>query len=143
MALPQTRSPARALPTASRPITRRYPSERSGWSGSECWPSITNRQSLRRRCQRLCWSDEAGARQLRDAASCQWRRLRSGTVFDPLRGVRLVVGRAVYTRDNRHFVNRAGWFQPLHGWGRSEEHTSELQSLAYLVCRLLLEKKKK
>src|SRR2546423_9563219 len=37
----------------------------------------------------------------------------------------------------------------LHAWpiatagaGRSEEHTSELQSLAYLVCRLLLEKKK-
>src|SRR2546425_4794907 len=27
------------------------------------------------------------------------------------------------------------------GRGRSEEHTSELQSLAYLVCRLLLEKK--
>src|SRR5205823_5785119 len=31
--------------------------------------------------------------------------------------------------------------QVVHG--RSEEHTSELQSLAYLVCRLLLEKKKK
>src|SRR3989441_2323644 len=30
---------------------------------------------------------------------------------------------------------------PCHD--RSEEHTSELQSLAYLVCRLLLEKKKK
>src|SRR2546425_7850599 len=29
-----------------------------------------------------------------------------------------------------------------HPSGRSEEHTSELQSLAYLVCRLLLEKKK-
>src|SRR2546423_5404141 len=29
-----------------------------------------------------------------------------------------------------------------HAEGRSEEHTSELQSLAYLVCRLLLEKKK-
>src|SRR2546425_7556845 len=28
------------------------------------------------------------------------------------------------------------------GHVRSEEHTSELQSLAYLVCRLLLEKKK-
>src|SRR2546423_9445505 len=27
------------------------------------------------------------------------------------------------------------------GMNRSEEHTSELQSLAYLVCRLLLEKK--
>src|SRR2546425_1296193 len=45
-------------------------------------------------------------------------------------------------------------FAPLHIAGltvdlsptkhavRSEEHTSELQSLAYLVCRLLLEKKK-
>src|SRR2546425_7308940 len=34
---------------------------------------------------------------------------------------------------------------PPHGAPapRSEEHTSELQSLAYLVCRLLLEKKKK
>src|SRR5687767_1815253 len=31
----------------------------------------------------------------------------------------------------------------LNSGGRSEEHTSELQSLAYLVCRLLLEKKKK
>src|SRR5690625_7706170 len=29
-----------------------------------------------------------------------------------------------------------------HGW-RSEEHTSELQSRGHLVCRLLLEKKKK
>src|SRR5437762_4682921 len=33
---------------------------------------------------------------------------------------------------------------PSTGWcGRSEEHTSELQSPMYLVCRLLLEKKKK
>src|SRR3712207_7246126 len=29
------------------------------------------------------------------------------------------------------------------GWDRSEEHTSELQSRQYLVCRLLLEKKNK
>src|SRR2546425_12260969 len=36
----------------------------------------------------------------------------------------------------------AGLTGPRHV-GRSEEHTSELQSLAYLVCRLLLEKKKK
>src|SRR5687767_3017999 len=36
-------------------------------------------------------------------------------------------------------------YQSRNAWGapRSEEHTSELQSLAYLVCRLLLEKKKK
>src|SRR5205823_7452712 len=36
---------------------------------------------------------------------------------------------------------------PASAWNttrsRSEEHTSELQSLAYLVCRLLLEKKKR
>src|SRR2546425_6110558 len=31
--------------------------------------------------------------------------------------------------------------QPAARRDRSEEHTSELQSLAYLVCRLLLEKK--
>src|SRR2546429_6895931 len=32
--------------------------------------------------------------------------------------------------------------QPAHTAGRSEEHTSELQSRLHLVCRLLLEKKK-
>src|SRR3712207_9282453 len=32
---------------------------------------------------------------------------------------------------------------PVFRLGRSEEHTSELQSRQYLVCRLLLEKKKK
>src|SRR3712207_8991475 len=31
---------------------------------------------------------------------------------------------------------------PAHVFARSEEHTSELQSRQYLVCRLLLEKKK-
>src|SRR5436853_3919584 len=36
---------------------------------------------------------------------------------------------------------RAGEQRPL-GLVRSEEHTSELQSLRHLVCRLLLEKKK-
>src|SRR5687767_15573534 len=35
---------------------------------------------------------------------------------------------------------RIPWLGPAKH--RSEEHTSELQSLAYLVCRLLLEKKK-
>src|SRR6478609_12095537 len=39
-------------------------------------------------------------------------------------------------------VRRRDWHGPGRG-PRSEEHTSELQSLAYLVCRLLLEKKKK
>src|SRR2546425_8059637 len=37
---------------------------------------------------------------------------------------------------------RHSWAARLGRTPRSEEHTSELQSLAYLVCRLLLEKKK-
>src|SRR5437762_5639795 len=39
-----------------------------------------------------------------------------------------------------------GWnasYSVWHRYERSEEHTSELQSPMYLVCRLLLEKKKK
>src|SRR5436309_6671756 len=35
------------------------------------------------------------------------------------------------------------WICRRPAWGRSEEHTSELQSRENLVCRLLLEKKKK
>src|SRR5437764_3006196 len=37
---------------------------------------------------------------------------------------------------------RASQIRSSMGWERSEEHTSELQSPMYLVCRLLLEKKK-
>src|SRR3712207_5740532 len=37
---------------------------------------------------------------------------------------------------------RDGALVPVHAGARSEEHTSELQSRQYLVCRLLLEKKK-
>src|SRR2546425_4953169 len=39
-------------------------------------------------------------------------------------------------------VNPDGTLDFTAPLSRSEEHTSELQSLAYLVCRLLLEKKK-
>src|SRR3712207_8903245 len=38
--------------------------------------------------------------------------------------------------------NGEGWRFDAQGVERSEEHTSELQSRQYLVCRLLLEKKK-
>src|SRR5262245_62462915 len=46
-----------------------------------------------------------------------------------------VSGNLAATICRRHFSSRPGC--------RSEEHTSELQSLRHLVCRLLLEKKKK
>src|SRR3712207_7616742 len=49
-------------------------------------------------------------------------------------------------RDERHHLHEVGDHHVLVGAGglveRSEEHTSELQSRQYLVCRLLLEKKK-
>src|SRR5687767_15480267 len=44
--------------------------------------------------------------------------------------------------DELELVNTTGREVVVPGYSRSEEHTSELQSLAYLVCRLLLEKKK-
>src|SRR3712207_7735514 len=45
-------------------------------------------------------------------------------------------------REDRHAVQPAGPANDQRLLGRSEEHTSELQSRQYLVCRLLLEKKK-
>src|SRR2546425_8948188 len=58
---------------------------------------------------------------------------------DPRGGVRLVRHRL---SGQRRRVQTPRSRLPLDS-KRSEEHTSELQSLAYLVCRLLLEKKKK
>src|SRR3989441_8750626 len=52
---------------------------------------------------------------------------------------------AMVVGDKRKFIvaHNHGVEDERAGLERSEEHTSELQSLAYLVCRLLLEKKKK
>src|SRR5438445_6433331 len=52
----------------------------------------------------------------------------------------LATFREVLTRDAYAYV---GKLSKKLTEGRSEEHTSELQSRQYLVCRLLLEKKKK
>src|SRR3712207_7902638 len=46
---------------------------------------------------------------------------------------------SVGLRETRHSIS---WLTPPWDGSRSEEHTSELQSRQYLVCRLLLEKKK-
>src|SRR5205823_14929169 len=48
-----------------------------------------------------------------------------------------------YLVQSRHALDNAFYGSLREAGARSEEHTSELQSLAYLVCRLLLEKKKK
>src|SRR5687767_15450856 len=58
-----------------------------------------------------------------------------------------VLRTAAGSRRRRYLAVLLGWlvfiglWWLLSLWVRSEEHTSELQSLAYLVCRLLLEKK--
>src|SRR2546423_9881644 len=64
---------------------------------------------------------------------------RSGVSRRPARCSRTMPSRAAME------IDRPGQTVDLHGGSgrRSEEHTSELQSLAYLVCRLLLEKKKR
>src|SRR5687767_15188045 len=52
-------------------------------------------------------------------------------------------GHAICTHIDHNSILRPMHALAERGWiRRSEEHTSELQSLAYLVCRLLLEKKK-
>src|SRR2546425_6337306 len=51
----------------------------------------------------------------------------------------IYVGGAKWQAGRLFIQRRDGTFRASP---RSEEHTSELQSLAYLVCRLLLEKKK-
>src|SRR5205814_9970437 len=51
------------------------------------------------------------------------------------------VAAGVLDRAARNPAQDAPFLDALDG-GRSEEHTSELQSLRHLVCRLLLEKKK-
>src|SRR2546422_2618794 len=56
-------------------------------------------------------------------------------------------GDAQRLRTIRQLVKHLGWmageFSQFPRYTRSEEHTSELQSRLHLVCRLLLEKKKK
>src|SRR5947209_11602497 len=63
---------------------------------------------------------------LEPIADEQWRRRGRRARRRGRRGGQLPAGRAV----------------PPAGRGRSEEHTAELQARQYLVCRLLLEKKK-
>src|SRR5258708_11694440 len=48
-----------------------------------------------------------------------------------------------HDRETGLYYNRHRYYDPVVGSYRSEEHTSELQSPDHLVCRLLLEKKKK
>src|SRR3712207_8625630 len=67
---------------------------------------------------------------------------RSGRWSAPSRPREREVGDAAGCRDRLDVVVRLQSFEAVPQPHRSEEHTSELQSRQYLVCRLLLEKKK-
>src|SRR5258708_36092067 len=58
------------------------------------------------------------------------------------RGGAVLVHRHDSAAQRRAAGHRRLWRATQAGTGRSEEHTSELQSPDHLVCRLLLEKKK-
>src|SRR2546425_5969192 len=92
-----------------------------GWNSSNLYdvPPVNGVYVLRDQNQNILFIGSVGSRHLRD-------RLIGHLQVNDVPGV-------------RYFE----WYQtdgPRSA--RSEEHTSELQSLAYLVCRLLLEKKK-
>src|SRR5258707_8050049 len=61
-----------------------------------------------------------------------------GLVHRPI--LRIVLSSVDFEGESAHWLCHRG---TRHALRRSEEHTSELQSRQYLVCRLLLEKKKK
>src|SRR2546423_13909576 len=60
----------------------------------------------------------------------------------PISDGALLRGLIVKQLGNSYAENWSSRMRRVNSLTRSEEHTSELQSLAYLVCRLLLEKKK-
>src|SRR3712207_7044176 len=77
--------------------------------------------TLFRSCARALGDRDAAADCTQETFVSAWR---SRERFEPARGT------------------LAAWLLAIARYRRSEEHTSELQSRQYLVCRLLLEKKK-
>src|SRR3712207_519525 len=104
-----------------------------------------------------CWQliDEARWKMIRDGR-CQWTSdypspdiirhdIDQGHAFVienegkiTTYGVIAINAEPAYSQPSAHWLSHGDYFVI-----RSEEHTSELQSRQYLVCRLLLEKKKK
>src|SRR5260370_10583858 len=68
---------------------------------------------------------------------------RSVLIVDPAPAAELGRGAAYRTTDPAHLLNSRAAAMSALAEDRSEEHTSELQSHLNLVCRLLLEKKKR
>src|SRR5215510_15573733 len=71
------------------------------------------------------------------------RRPPRSTLFPYTTLFRSLAWRPASKRRSRSAKPRQRWARAVSSAHRSEEHTSELQSRGHLVCRLLLEKKKK
>src|SRR5262245_63976260 len=95
----------------------------------------TRREDRHRRPRHV--EDTLGHERDDDAANLV--RCRDG----PVERVEILEREASHAVDDRLGAAARVAAQRLAGEMRSEEHTSELQSLRHLVCRLLLEKKKK
>src|SRR2546425_12653577 len=96
------------------------PAKRSNWgtAGSRWWPKPR------------AWGSGRFAAGVKNCVTSRGRRVLPAGGFG-----------AREAGANRSRTMILTWSPRWKRW-RSEEHTSELQSLAYLVCRLLLEKKK-
>src|SRR3989441_3919371 len=105
------------------------------------WSAVSWTSTIRRHgiaCARDRPLDSPGPPPSRGRRSAAWRDRRSPSIRRTFRS-RPRFARRRRTGSWRRRPGHVG----SRSWRRSEEHTSELQSLAYLVCRLLLEKKKK
>src|SRR3712207_7321800 len=78
-----------------------------------------------------------------------FRSERPRGLLSPIPGVVIIPGNVAYLNQFFSVILKVSNIAPgysnltvKHLYARSEEHTSELQSRQYLVCRLLLEKKK-
>src|SRR5205823_12318119 len=119
-----SRPRAKIVQIGSRGAKRVPGGEISRTSGSESQDRVSP-SALVRRAYTIALPIASGARRraaARSNAGSAWRQARACTSNSEI----------PYARSTSSIA-------PV----RSEEHTSELQSLAYLVCRLLLEKKKK
>src|SRR2546426_187117 len=142
-----TRAWCRVLPPSSpaTPTAARYvfpsirPSRRMAAAGSSPGGTVTHWRHCTCRAASEPWGSRPGCSVLR---SC--RSLRCGRWIGRLEDRRRAIGEseARELRDLREQASR----QPCGGQeraARSEDHTSELQSPCNLVCRLLLEQKKR
>src|SRR5262245_62563438 len=71
------------------------------------------------------------------------KEVRAGDIAAVVGLKEVITGETISDVKKSITLERMVFPEPVISQARSEEHTSELQSLRHLVCRLLLEKKKK